>query len=270
MDNIHNLENTLHEHRFWLQILGDHSRFIFFSLAPTESTYLSTAQEFIILFDNLLDESRKQLSDTELSCLNQQAYDAAIRLREFKLELLAMSITSDLKSHISSSFFNDMLNELDDYLTILNALMSQQNSVFHPIQYHLLWLSDAVGHSATIAAELDMVEKDLINKACRYEVEFSDLYAKALMMNGYLRTKICSFPSLDRLNEQAGLVITSFMEFLEDIRDQRLDNRVLGSLMPLMADHMAREECYYLWKLSMFTPAIRNPGCDPGRPRIEV
>lgn len=30
------------EHRFWLQILGDHSRFIFLNLAPVETELLCT------------------------------------------------------------------------------------------------------------------------------------------------------------------------------------------------------------------------------------
>lgn len=270
METFHITDTALFEHRFWLQIMGDHSRFIFFSLAPTESEYILTAQEFIILFDQLLEQSHKQLSDTELEGLNRKAYEATYRLRELKIELLSMSLTSDVKSHLAPSFYNDMLNELEEYLFILNSLMNGQNPLLHPLHYHMLWLTDAIGHSASLSAELDMVEKDLIDKACRFELQFQDLYLKSLQMNGYLRTQLGSFPSLDRLNEQSGITISAFLEFLENIRDQRMDNKVLGTLMPLMADHMSREECYYLWKLSQSTRNIRRPDCDPGRPRIKT
>jgi hypothetical protein len=87
-------------------------------------------------------------------------------------------------------------------------------------------------------------------------------------MNGYLRTQLISFPSLNRLNDQAALAIKNFTEFLDNLRDQKMDNKVLGTLMPLMADHMYREECYYLWKLSQTTDTVRKPDCDPARPRI--
>jgi hypothetical protein len=156
--------------------MGDHSRFIFYSLAPTETEYILTAQEFIILFDQLLEHAHKQLSEVELNGFNRKAYDAIYRLREFKLELLTMSITSDLKTHLAPSFFNDMLNELEEYLFILNALMNGQNPLLHPLHYHMLWLSDAVGHSATLTSTLDMVEKDLSNRAYDYEIIFQDLY----------------------------------------------------------------------------------------------
>ncbi len=263
-------ENTLYEHRFWLQIMGDHSRFIFFSLAPTESEFILTAQEFIILFDQLLEQARKQLSSSELSDLNHKAYEATYRLREFKIELLSMSLNSDLKSHLSSTFFNDMLNELEEYLFILNSTMSGQSPLFHPLHYHMLWLNDAVGHAASISSELDLVEKDLADKAYSFEVQFNDLYFKSLIFNGYLRTQLMTFPSLDRLNEQVKITMSSFTEFLDTIRDQRMDGKILGTLMPLMADHMSREECYYLWKLSQTTKNVRKPECDPGRPRLET
>ncbi|WP_144553714.1 DUF2935 domain-containing protein [Peribacillus simplex] len=42
------------EHRFWLQILGDHSRFIHESLAPIELENIEIALEFIQIFDTLL------------------------------------------------------------------------------------------------------------------------------------------------------------------------------------------------------------------------
>ncbi|HWT26585.1 MAG TPA: DUF2935 domain-containing protein, partial [Mobilitalea sp.] len=196
-------ETALYEHKFWLQIMGDHSRFIFYSLAPTESKYILTAQEFIILFDQLLEQAHKKLSGVELIGLNRKAYDAIYRLREYKLELLTMSISSDLKTHLSPSFYNDMLNELEEYLFILNALMNGQNPLLHPLHYHMLWLSDAVGHSSTLTSALDMVEKDLSNRAYDFEIIFQNLYFKSLILNGYLRTQLNDFPSLDRLNEQA-------------------------------------------------------------------
>jgi hypothetical protein len=263
-------EAALYEHRFWLQILGDHSRFIFLTLAPTESEFILTAQEFIILFDQLLELARRQLSGTELTDLNRKAYEAAYRLREFKIELLAMTLNSDLKSHLSSTFFNDMLNELEEYLFILNSLINGQNPLLHPLHYHMLWLNDAIGHSGAVSGALDLVEKDLIDKAYAYSLQFQDLYLKALTFNGYLRSQTANFPSLDRLNEQVNITMIAFTEFLDHLRDQRMDGKILGNLMPLMADHMSREECYYLWKLSLSTKNVRKPECDPGRPRLEL
>jgi hypothetical protein len=264
-----NIEAAVFEHRFWLQILGDHSRFIFFSLAPTETEYIILAQEFILLFDKLLEDTQHISDEEALDSLNQNAYEAASRLREFKLELLSMSLDADLKTQLPPSFINDMLNELEEYLYVLSNLRNNTSNLIHPIHYHMLWLSDAIGHAASIEAELDFVEADLIDQACRFRLQFQDLYMKSLIMNGYLRTELKRFPALVRLNEQATTVIQNFTDYLDSLRDKRTDRKVLGTLMPLMADHMSREECYYLWKLSQGSSIIRRPDCDPTRPRIE-
>lgn len=267
MDTIPYAEAALMENRFWLQIMGDHSRFIFFTLAPSEAEFIATAQKFILLFDELLDKSYQKLSENELAELIENAYQATFHLREFKLELLRMSINSDLKAQLPPSFYNNMLNELEEYLQILMALQNGNAKPLHPLHYHMLWLSDAAGHAASVAVALDFVEKDMIDRSYRFEMQFQDLYLKALTMNGYLRTQLASFPAMGRLNDQASGSITVFMEFLDTLRDQRSDNKILGTLMPLMADHMSREECYYLYKLSQSTGTIRKPECDPTRPR---
>lgn len=258
------------EHRFWLQIMGDHARFIFFSLAPNEIEYLQRAQDFMAGFDQLLEQSRLQLLSPELSVLNNRAYQLTCQFREFKLLLLALSLTSDIKIHLSSTLFNDMLNELDEYLYMISIFMGGQPVTFHTLHYHMLWLNDAVGHAASVSSNLDLIERDLIDKCVCFETQFADLSFKSITMNGYLRTQLDRFPALDRLNERVNEVMNLFKEFLESIRDQRMDGRILGTLFPLMADHMAREECYYLWKISQDAGLIKRPDCDPARPRLEA
>lgn len=270
MEQMIDIDANLTEHRFWLQIMGDHARFIFLSLAPKETEYLQRSQDFIISYDQLLAQTRKQLATAELGLLNRQAYQLTQQFREFKVLLLALTLRSDIIIQLPSTFINDMLNELEEYMTVLNLLMKGKSILFHPIHYHLLWLTDAIGHAASLAANLDPIEKDLIDKSCNFEMNFTDLHLKAIIMQGYLRTQIPDFPSLNRLNEQADQIIRQFQEFLEKLRDQRIDGRVLGTLSPLMADHMAREECYYLWKLSQTAGLLRRQDCDPGRQRINV
>ena len=50
------------EHEFWLQVLGDHSRFILDSLSPSEVKDIEVAKRFIKEFDRLLVIA-KQLND---------------------------------------------------------------------------------------------------------------------------------------------------------------------------------------------------------------
>lgn len=49
---------ALFEHRFWLQILGDHARFIFNGLSSKEAEDVQKANRFIQWFDGLLAQSQ--------------------------------------------------------------------------------------------------------------------------------------------------------------------------------------------------------------------
>lgn len=60
-----------------------------------------------------------------------------------------------------------------------------------------------------------------------------------------------------------------FMGFLNEIEELELSKEALGTFAPLMADHMMREECYYLTKLAETTD-IEQPQCDPTKPRLEI
>ena len=104
---------ALFEHRFWLQILGDHSRFILNALSPKETALIQQANQFIALFDGLLEKSRKQMSTDELNKLNREAYNAAMKLREFKLAMLTKHIEGKIDIGLPPTFINHMVNELD-------------------------------------------------------------------------------------------------------------------------------------------------------------
>ena len=50
------LKSAVFEHQFWLQVLGDHSRFIHDSLYPSEKEDISKAASFIHHFNQLLSQ----------------------------------------------------------------------------------------------------------------------------------------------------------------------------------------------------------------------
>ena len=220
-------EMALFEHHFWLQILGDHSRFIFNSLSPKETVFIHKANEFIILFDSLLEKSREQLSVEELTELNCEAYNTTMKLREFKMVLLSKSIAGKINTALLPTFFNHMLNELDDYIFILNTLIMGKTPVEKYLHLHLLWLSDGAGHAASIASRLDNTEKELIKKSKVYEKTFTNLYLKAIEFNGYTRTGLYDFPALRKLNEDADEKMTCFKEYLKELEKGVIEKKVL-------------------------------------------
>lgn len=260
------MNEVLFEHRFWLQILGDHSRFILENLAPKEQQEIKLANRFILRFDSLLEQARSQLEEGTVQ-LTREVYETVLELREFKLHLIRRHLQGRISIALPPTFVNHMVNELEEYWRILQSVLSSGRvPVYHPVHHHLLWLSDAAGHAGSISADLDLVEKRLMEKSDTFMKHFEDFYLKAVEMAGYLRTNLRQFPALTRFNSQAELEIRLFQAFLQELEELRLKDEVLGTLSPLMADHMFREECYYLTKLSQVSE-VKKPDCNPTKPR---
>lgn len=263
-------EQAWFEHRFWLQILGDHARFIYHALSPDETQDVQTAQSFIRLFDGLLAIARNPGgSETVLTEMNKQAHDAVLNLRRFKLQLLDRLLFAQVKIGLTPTFINHMVNELEEYLKILNELVAGNPVPRFPSLHHdLLWLPDAAGHAASIAMDLDSVEQRLIQKSEQFEKHFNDFYLKAIELTGYFRTMRDHYPALAKFHSDVNVEMAIFMAFLKELEEQGITAEMLSRLNPLVPDHMYREECYYLLKLSQ-SGAAAPPNCDPAKPRLE-
>ncbi|OYD08311.1 DUF2935 domain-containing protein [Paludifilum halophilum] len=260
-------DTALYEHRFWLQVLGDHARFIYDSLSTSEHAEIRRAASFIHVFDQLLERARHPEA-SQLRSLAVQAKHHAREIRRFKLHLIQRHLVGQIKISLSPTFINHMVNEVEEYLRILHYLVEGRiPPPSHPIHHHLVWLLDAAGHAGAIHDHLDAVEKQLRKKGTEFTRHFEQFYLKAVELAGYLRTSLKEFPALQRFNHQVELELAFFRKFLCELEEMRMDNEALGVLSPLMADHMAREECYYLIKLAEST-GVKRPDCDPAKPRM--
>jgi hypothetical protein len=256
---------ALFEHRFWLQVLGDHARFLHESLAPVEKEEIETANYFINTFDRLLG----RVASTDVVHLSMRADEEAKKIRQFKLELIAKMLTGNVKIHLGPTFVNHMVNEVEEYIRVLSYLKKGEiPPVFHELHHHTVWLLDAAGHAGAIQSNLDQVEKRLKAKSEKYMKHFEDFYLKAVEMTGYLRTNLSSFPALQKLNMDVTVEIQLFMKFLDELKELELTEQAIGTFAPLMADHMFREECYYLSKVAE-SSQLDWPNCDPGKARVK-
>lgn len=253
------------EHGFWLQILGDHARFIHDSLSPKEKDSIERANYFIQTFDQLL--GRVEVDNLEQ--LSRRAEQEAKKLREFKLNLLERHLIGKISIHLGPVFINHMVNELEEYMLVLQYLKKGEvPPVFHELHHHLIWLLDAAGHAGAISDNMESVEKKIKKISDGYTKVFEAFYLKAVEMSGFLRTNVESFPALQKFNSDVALEISLFMNFLNEIEELELSKEALGTFAALMADHMYREECYYLSKLAESTQS-EKPKCDPAKPRLK-
>jgi hypothetical protein len=240
---VDNLKEILdYEQHFWLHVLRDHCQFILEALAPTEEKEIYKAQELYASFDNLYHHHSHDLS---------AVYQAVCKLRKFKLHLLKRLLTEQISFHLTPTFINHMVNELDEYMRILDCF--QRNKVpkhLHSLHHHLLWLPDAAGHATALNQNTDGVEKEWLAKTAYFTEQFEAFYLKAIELAGYLRTNCMHFPALSRFNQDVELQMKIFQNFLKEVEEMTTNKTLLGTIAPLMADHMYREERYYLDKLA--------------------
>lgn len=257
------------ELRFWLQVLGDHGRFLHQALVATETEALKEAQQFINQFDELLIEARKPLSQETIQHIASQAYRLSVSLRAYKLDIIKKQLTNRISIHFTASFVSHMVNELEEFMRVLDYLKKGQiPPLMHEVHHHLLWLQDAYGHSASLHSSLDMTEYELLEKTDDFTRAFKEFYLKAEEMAGFLRTDLNDFSALHRFNNNVDVKMMIFKEFLNELKELELNGEILDIISPLIADHMAREECYYLTKLAESRGGTL-PGCDPTKPRVE-
>lgn len=263
------IDESLAELHFWLQIMGDHSRFIHDSLAPSEKEYVEIANSFKKRFDKLLLNSKQPVDQQSLLILLQEAEALCGEIRDFKLILIKEHLVGEIKISLPPTFINHMVNEVEEAIRIFSCLAKgQMPPVVHSLHHDLLWLLDAAGHAGSINDKLDQVEKNLKEDAKMFAKEWEAFYLKAVELAGYLRTNLLEFPALGKFHKDVYLEMTIFKRFLRELEEMEIKKESLGTLSPLMADHMAREECYYLTKLSQTTD-LPAPECNPAKPRTE-
>ncbi|WP_099159695.1 DUF2935 domain-containing protein [Virgibacillus ndiopensis] len=261
------LRSAAFEHQFWLQVLGDHARFIRDSLYPSEKEDIETATYFVHQFDQFLNQARS-INETNAISIAEGAANAVEQLKAFKLSIIKRQLTSNFGIHLSPTFLNHMVNELEEYQLVLSYLLKGDvPPIFHELHHHLLWLMDASGHAGAINDRMDGVEKRLKEKSHNFTKHFDQFYLKAVELTGYLRANIESFPALYRFNSNVEIEMKLFKTFLGELEEMELSDQVLGTFSALMADHMAREECYYLIKLAESSNTA-PPDCDPAKPRV--
>lgn len=244
------LKSAKFEHLFWLEILMNHGQFIRDSLYPiSEKEDIEKAQSFADSF-NKLHKEVSLLDETNAISFAEKVTETVEELKQFKLSIIRRQLVGKIGIHLPPTFINHMVNELEEYQNVLNYLRKGEvPPIFHELHHHLLWLNDASGHAGTINDNLDGVEKRLKEKSHTFTQHFDQFYLKALELTGYLRTNLQTFPVLNRFNDDVDVEMKLFKSFLLELEELELSAEVLGTFTASMADHMAREEQYYLTKL---------------------
>lgn len=118
-------ESALFEHQFWLKVLTDHAQFLLDALAPKEKEDIK-ATYFVETFTNLLNKVR----NVNLVAFSKEAEQAAKEIRTFKLNIIQKQLEGKITIHFTPTFINHMVNEVEEYITVLEFLKKGKFHLF--------------------------------------------------------------------------------------------------------------------------------------------
>lgn len=275
---------ALRETWFWSGVFRDHATFIQENLGPQEAEAVRWAQGFQQLFARVNGEVEQAARSAGISGPTgsyaaagrpatsplaglqgpelQQYANVAIQaagsivnglysLRGFKEQLLQQKLDCQINLNLQPTLIAHMIVEADEaYRTLHRAHETEQTPLaLEALAHHLVWLPDAAGHAAALHAGLDGVEKSLLESTEGFKELFDGMQIRALELYSMLRVAPRMVAALRRLNRDSLVRMNTFRSFLEELREHLQGCAVLGNLTPLLADHMAREELYYMEKV---------------------
>ncbi|MBL2480471.1 DUF2935 domain-containing protein, partial [Klebsiella pneumoniae] len=94
------------------------AQFLLDALAPKEKEDIKKATYFVELFTNLLNKVR----NVNLVVFSKEAEQAAKEIRMFKLNIIQKQLEGKITIHFTPTFINHMVNEVEEYITVLEFL----------------------------------------------------------------------------------------------------------------------------------------------------
>ena len=243
------MEDINFENRFWLRILRDHLTFIINKLSIKHAPELQLGKDLKSRVMEILVSVERGTRFEQLA----EIETLVLEIRAFKIKILGYHVDPNVKMEISLSptFINHMLNELAEYLNILDRAQGRNSESSHILKVHELWIMDAAGHCEIIMSELDPIEVISKKTFKKQKNQFHMLYKKTEEFIKYVNRLNTDFPAINSLNQSAITEIGTFNKLLNELLELRLNKRILGTISPLLINHMIREEAYYLRKLGI-------------------
>lgn len=274
----------LREVWFWAGVFRDHARFIHDHLGPKEEQEIRWARGFTEAFERLHTEAEQlarrlcvpgpagsyaleaaptdsplaHMAEHELRQTEQQverlcrsALEVLTSLRAFKEKLLQQQLDCTITLSLGPTLLAHMIVEAEEGQRVLSGVRegAPLPPALESLHHHLIWLPDASGHAVALNNGLDGPEQVLREATERFHHIFDGMHIKALELYSMLRVAPRMVGALKRLNKDSVSQIATFRAFLEELREHLEGCELLTTLMPLMADHMLREELYYTEKI---------------------
>lgn len=252
------------EHSFWINLLFDHAHFVRDHLSPSESQYVITANEYIKSFRHLQNELTQLNHDlavdsNELVEFSKKAWPFVTGYFQFEGLLQSLRVQNQVNLNLSPTYLNGTLSENEEYIRILTFYARGQD--FPPlslVDLLDLWLEDQLGHAVLLRNILDPVELNTTYQVELYINKFQGFIVQNKQMRSLLRFSPPGIPRQQRLSKQIGETTIEMYHFVKEVIALFLQAEVFSKTTLRFLEHHLPETCYFIKKLSVYTPELKS------------
>jgi hypothetical protein len=258
----------LQEHRFWVEVLEDHARFVRDHLSPEETEWAEWAERYIEMFWKLRGTLSKMkenaaVDSPSMKAVAREIHSVAYGYYRFEGQLQHLKLNGRLNIGLTAEYFSGTLNENQEYLRLLNNYMQGKTPKALPLADLMgMWLEDQVEHASILKRVLMEMNSSWVEEARILHQSLSTCTAENYKIQSYLRFTPPSFPG--QLSHARGTAdsIVRLYQLVSNTLDSRQLQPSMSRITVRLLEHYLPETRYFLIKLSDFVPEINTiPGC---------
>lgn len=251
------------EHLFWLEILQDHAYFVRDHLSPAEQEYVNTAQNYIQLFTEQINQLKRiprssTYKEDVMIQFSKSVWPVVLGYFKFEGKLQALRIDNKINLNLSPTYLNGTLAENQEYLRIINAWSQGKDPIPLPLVDLMdLWLEDQLGHVTLFRDLIDPIEIMLNRQAEEYSNKFRAYIVQNHHLKGYLRFKEPGFARQKEFAYEVGKTTIEMNQFIYSMVTKYKKNKLLNKSTLRFLEHHFPETCYFIKKLSYYAPKLQ-------------
>jgi len=229
---------------FWTYILAEHAMFQSNAFSHKEENYIAEAEQFNHTF-RTYNQAIATKQSVDLHALESDT----INFIDFKKKIITGLLQHKVLINFSPSFINHMVNEADEFLSILRFGACPVKTE-NPTLYIKTWLADASGHASTLAGFVDLAETPTIQQAESFKNMFDRLGKKASEMH-MISENLNANVNIELLKEEVTEALDAFIQFCITT-GRLLDKRQImsaGTLSSDITNHFINEHQYFMHKM---------------------
>lgn len=244
---------TIHEIRFWLRIMKEHSLFIKLGLPCDQTALIEEAQRFYDCFAELEKQACQVQCDDHFRSFVKQVLTAVKNIFSFKRHLLHLLIECKIRGGSNYPLLIDHISrEALYFYKILEKIRNgeMRYPVDAIVSENVFWLRIMADHLKFIRGLLDPSEREFIDKTNVLSNKFDQLQLHARDFDSML-WHFRPTPDFIRFEKEVTDATIRLRDFKAAAEELIKQCAVLSLIPPLLADHVRREAEHFLEVLEL-------------------